>query len=135
GASPPGDRTPCGICAPVGKSSWLFEIPIVPPMGSASVSSPSRSGEEIVMQPLRYLYICLFIAFIPLPLLVIEWLFRVSGSGLSLTDSRGVGQVTLLVMILLLVAGFTKVVAGLQPFGFFLPYLRQWRRALAGFAA
>lgn len=82
---------------------------------------------------MRYVLICLFIPSMLLPVLLVEWLFMVSGSGLSLTDSRGAGQVTLLALILLLVAAFVKFVAREEPFGFFLRYLGEWRRAAAGF--
>lgn len=84
---------------------------------------------------MRYLLICLFIPSMLVPVLAVEWLFRVTGSGLSLTDTRGAGQVTLLALVLLMVAAYARFVAREQPFGFFLRYLREWRRALAGFAA
>jgi membrane protease YdiL (CAAX protease family) len=83
----------------------------------------------------RYLLICLFIPSMLLPLLATEWLFRGTGSGLSLTDSRGAGQVTLLLMILLMVAAFSKYVARDRPLAFFRLYLRHWRIALKGFLA
>lgn len=81
---------------------------------------------------MRYLFICLFLPSMLLPVLAVEWLFWVSGSGLSLTDSRGPGQVTLLVLILLLVAGFVKFVAREEPLGFFMIYLRNAGRAARG---
>lgn len=82
---------------------------------------------------MRYLLILLFVAFVPLPLLALDGLFQVTGSGWSIHDTRGPGQVLMLATILLLVLGFVHFVARDSLVGFFVHYLRNWRRALAGF--
>lgn len=82
---------------------------------------------------MRYLLICLFIPSLIIPLAAVEWLFTATGSGLSLTDTRGAGEVTLFVVIFAMVAAFSRFVAGGRPLLFFELYRRQWRRSLAGF--
>ncbi|MCV0395319.1 MAG: CPBP family intramembrane metalloprotease [Rhizobiaceae bacterium] len=83
---------------------------------------------------MRYLLICLFIVSLLIPVLAVEWLFTAIGSGLSVTDTRGAGQVSLFVIVLAMVMAYAKFVAGEEPLGFFGRYLREWKRALAGFA-
>jgi membrane protease YdiL (CAAX protease family) len=82
---------------------------------------------------MRYLYICLFLLFIPVPLAIIEFLFHATGSGLSIFDTRGVGQVTLLGTVLMLVIGYVHFIARDSIVDYTMLYLREWRRALRGF--
>jgi len=84
---------------------------------------------------MRYLLICLFIPSLIIPLAAVEWAFDATGSGLSVTDTRGAGQVTLFLVIFAMVAAFSRFVAGDRPLRFFELYRRHWRRALAGFLA
>ena len=82
---------------------------------------------------MRYLYICLFLAFIPLPLVAIEYVFRATGSGLSIFDTRGAGQVTLLASVLLMVIGYIIFVARDSIADYAALYAREWPKALRGF--
>lgn len=82
---------------------------------------------------MRYLYICLFLAFIPVPLALTELIFGATGSGLSIFDTRGPGQVALLAVVLLTVLAYVELVARDSTLDFFRLYLRHWRRALRGF--
>lgn len=84
---------------------------------------------------MRYLLICLFMVSLLVPVGAVEWIFRATGSGLSVTDSRGAGQVTLFLVIFAMVIAFARFVAGDRPLLFFDLYRRHWRRALAGFVA
>ena len=84
--------------------------------------------------PLRYLKIILFFIFLPVPLFLLEAIFLVTGSGLSITDGNGVGQVSALLVVIAMVAVFSRFVAKERPFGFLYFYLRNWRPALRGFA-
>jgi membrane protease YdiL (CAAX protease family) len=84
--------------------------------------------------PLRYLKIILFFIFLPVPLFLLEGIFLVTGSGLSITDGNGVGQVSALLVVIAMVAVFSRFVAKERPFGFLYFYLRNWRPALRGFA-
>lgn len=83
----------------------------------------------------RYLFICLFIVSLAIPLAAIEGLFRVTGSGLSIFDSRGAGQVTMLATILLMVVAYAALVARERPLDFARLYWRERGRALRGFLA
>ena len=82
---------------------------------------------------LRYVWVCLFMAGMLVPLAAIEWTFGATGSGLSLFDTRGAGQVTLLLSILVMVLAYWRYVAGGDPAALFSRYLHQWRRASRGF--
>ncbi|MEO3389327.1 CPBP family intramembrane glutamic endopeptidase [Mesorhizobium sp. CAU 1741] len=82
---------------------------------------------------MRYLYICLFLAFIPIPLAILELIFRSTGSGLSIYDTRGAGQVLMLATVLLTVLAYVQLVARDNTLAFFSLYLRHWRKALHGF--
>lgn len=82
---------------------------------------------------MRYLYICLFMVFLPVPLALLEALYRVTGSGLSIFDTRGFGQVSMLLTVVLMVLGYVVLVAKDDVRGFFMLYLRNWRTALRGF--
>lgn len=82
---------------------------------------------------MRYLYICLFIAVLPIPLAVIEALFHVTGSGLSIFDTRGPGQVMLLGTVLAMVLAYVMFIARDSISAFFALYLHDWRKALRGF--
>lgn len=82
---------------------------------------------------MRYLLVCLLIAAIPVPLAIIEVLFQITGSGLSIFDTRGVGQVTMLASILLSVLAFAVFVARDRLIPFLRLYTREWRTALKGF--
>ena len=46
-------------------------------------------------QNIRYLYICIFLAALPLPMALIEMFFIATDSGFSVFDGRGTGQITL----------------------------------------
>lgn len=82
---------------------------------------------------MRYLYICLFLVFLPLPLALLETVYRVSGSGLSIFDTRGIGQVSMLFTVIVMVLGYVTLVARDNVREFFMLYLRNWRVALRGF--
>ncbi|WP_306118179.1 MULTISPECIES: type II CAAX endopeptidase family protein [unclassified Roseitalea] len=84
---------------------------------------------------MAYVRVCLFMALLPVPLAAIEWAFAASGSGLSLLDTSGAGQITLYVAILLSIVAFQRLVARDRPFGYLVHYLRHWRRGLGGFVA
>lgn len=80
----------------------------------------------------RYINIGLFGIALVLLLWLIETTFQASQSGLSIYDTRGAGQITLLATTLIMVTTFSKFVAGSEPFGFFVPYFANWKRSLAG---
>lgn len=82
---------------------------------------------------MRYLYICLFLAFLPVPLALLEGLFIVTGSGLSIYDTRGAGQVLMLLTVVLMVLAYVTLIARDSVRDFFMLYLRQWKTALRGF--
>lgn len=82
---------------------------------------------------MRYLYICLFLVFLPIPLALLEGLYRVTGSGLSIFDTRGFGQVSMLFTVILMVFGYVTLIAKDSVRDFFMLYLRNWRTALRGF--
>lgn len=65
---------------------------------------------------------------------VVELVLRVSGSGVSLTDTRGIGQVGLFLVIVPILIIFA-VRRGGGPLVFSRPYLASMPRALAGFGA
>jgi membrane protease YdiL (CAAX protease family) len=81
----------------------------------------------------RYINIGLFGVVLVLVLWLVETAFQTSNSGLSIYDTKGAGQITLLGTTVLLVTLFSKYVAKSAPFGFFVPYTANWKRALAGF--
>jgi membrane protease YdiL (CAAX protease family) len=64
---------------------------------------------------------------------LVETLFRVTQSGLSIYDSRGAGQVTLLAISLVAVMLFSNFIAGTSLPDFFTLYARNWKLASAGF--
>ena len=84
---------------------------------------------------IRYLYICLFLAALPLPMALIEIYFVVSGSGFSVFDGRGTGQITLYAAALVFIIVYSRYVALDSPFYFLDLYRKAWKRTLAGFAA
>lgn len=84
---------------------------------------------------MRYLYICLFMAVLPVPVILLEFAFQSSGSGLSVHDTRGVGQVSLYLVILLMILAYSRYVARDDNYAFFRLYLMQPMRMAAGFAA
>ncbi|MEP0943211.1 MAG: type II CAAX endopeptidase family protein [Rhizobiaceae bacterium] len=86
-------------------------------------------------QNIRYLYICIFLAALPLPMVVIEMFFIATDSGFSVFDGRGTGQITLYGAALLFVVIYSRYVAVDSPFYFMDLYRKAWRRTLMGFAA
>jgi membrane protease YdiL (CAAX protease family) len=81
----------------------------------------------------RYVNIGLFGVALVMLMWLIETAFQISQSGLSIYDTKGAGQITLLATTLIMVTLFSKFIAGSAPFGFFVPYLAYWKRSLAGF--
>lgn len=82
---------------------------------------------------MRYAYICVFLLVVPVPLALLEGLFSITGSGLSIFDTRGAGQVAMLLTVLLMVLAFMQFVARDSLVAFFNLYMAHWKRALAGF--
>ena len=85
-------------------------------------------------QNIRYLYICIFLAALPLPMIVIELFFISTESGFSVFDGRGTGQITLYGAALLFVVIYSRYVAKDSPFYYIDLYRKAWGRSLAGFA-
>lgn len=65
---------------------------------------------------------------------IVETVLRWSGAGVSLTDTKGAGQVGLFVVIIPFLIAFA-VRRGGGPLVYLKPYQANFRRALAGFAA
>ena len=86
-------------------------------------------------QNIRYLYICIFLAALPLPMALIEIFFRATDSGFSVFDGRGTGQITLYAASLVFIIIYSRYVALDSPFYFLDLYRKVWKRTLAGFAA
>lgn len=84
---------------------------------------------------MRYLRLALLAAALAVACLVVEFAFGVSGSGLSLRDSRGAGQIALFLIILPGITLFSRYVAGVDILGWFSLYLREWSRVWRGFLA
>ncbi len=82
---------------------------------------------------LRYVNIALFAAATVVVLLVVEKLFEFSGSSYSLYDTRGPGQVTLYLLVLILCAGFVRYVARASVGDYLGRYWRERGRAGRGF--
>lgn len=82
---------------------------------------------------MRYLILAAFVIGLAALLIAIETILRLSGAAISLTDTRGVGQVTLLAVSLGMLVVFVHFVIGVNPFQFLWHYMRRWRRAAAGF--
>lgn len=83
---------------------------------------------------MRYVYIALFCLSLFVPLGLLEWLYGVTGSGLSIFDQRGAGQVSLYVVVLVWVLLFSARIAKDRPFETIGHYLREWRTGLIGLA-
>lgn len=83
---------------------------------------------------MRYVKLFAFLASLSLGLIVLEGLLHLLGAPISLRDTRGVGQVGLLVITILAIMLFVATVAGVNPMMFAWHYVRHWRRALSGFA-
>ncbi len=83
---------------------------------------------------MRYLILAAFVIGLAALLVGIETVMRLSGTAVSLTDTRGIGQVTLLAVSLGTLLVFVHFVIGVNPFQFLWHYVGRWRRALAGFA-
>ena len=82
---------------------------------------------------MRYAYICVFLLFVPIPVALLEGIFSLTGSGLSIFDTRGAGQVLMLLTVLVTVLAFVQFVARDSIAGFFGVYMANWKKALAGF--
>ncbi|WP_274628363.1 CPBP family intramembrane glutamic endopeptidase [Arvimicrobium flavum] len=82
----------------------------------------------------RYRSIFGLLALIFVVCAAVELVLRWSGAGVSLTDTRGVGQVGLFVIIIPFLIGFAARRGG-GPLVFMKPYNANFGRALAGFAA
>lgn len=81
----------------------------------------------------RYIAIALFAAAIALAEAAAEMLFRVTGSGLSIFDTNGPGQVTLLAIPLAMIPLFVRHIAGGSALAFLRRYWRMRGRAFLGF--
>lgn len=81
-------------------------------------------------------YISLFFLFVVIfaACAAVELILRVSGAGISLTDTKGIGQVGLFLVIIPILIVFA-IRRGGGPRVFCKPYLANLPRALAGFAA
>ena len=95
--------------------------------------SGGRSVLTLPGQNIRYFYICLFLALLPLPMILIEQGFIATGSGLSVLDGRGSGQITLYGASLFFVVVYSRYVAQDSPFFYLDLYRKAWSRALLGF--
>jgi membrane protease YdiL (CAAX protease family) len=83
---------------------------------------------------MRYLLLLAYVVVLAIVLVGLESILRVSGAPVSLTDSRGIGEVSLLVIVLGSLLVFVQYAAGVNPVSFFRHYAARWRRALAGWA-
>jgi membrane protease YdiL (CAAX protease family) len=81
----------------------------------------------------RYISITGLFAVTVAALALVEVALRSTGSGLSIFDTRGAGQVLLLAVPLCLIILFVSRVPGGDPLGFAALYVRGRRRAAAGF--
>lgn len=84
---------------------------------------------------MRYLRLLILAAVIAAACAAVELAFSATGSGLSLRDSRGPGQIALFVIILPSIALFSRYVAGVDLFGWFALYGREWAKVWRGFLA
>jgi membrane protease YdiL (CAAX protease family) len=81
----------------------------------------------------RYISVSLLFGIITAALVMVELVLRNSGSGLSIFDTRGAGQVLLLAVPLALITLFVTRIPNGDPVGFATLYLRDGRRAASGF--
>jgi membrane protease YdiL (CAAX protease family) len=81
----------------------------------------------------RYLNLLLLMLGIAVALAVLETLFHFAGGAFSIFDTRGFGQVMLLLTPLILIALFVHYVADDRSQLLAIRYGRAWRRALSGF--
>jgi hypothetical protein len=63
-----------------------------------------------------------------------QWTIAGAGIPIDLTAGSGIGEVLFLVLVLICAYLFTRYVWRQSVAGFFLGYLRAWRKALGGFA-
>jgi membrane protease YdiL (CAAX protease family) len=82
---------------------------------------------------LRYLKLLVFAGILAAACLAVDAVLVGSGSGYSLSDSRGPGQIALFLIIIPAIALFSRFVAGVDIFGWFGLYWRERGRALRGF--
>lgn len=85
------------------------------------------------MSPVRYATLLGLAVALALACAAVEALFTLSGSGLSLTDSRGPGQITLFIVIFAGIALFSHTIARVAIFGWFKLYAEAWPRVWRGF--
>ena len=83
---------------------------------------------------MRYVHIAILIVILALAFVVIEGLLRLTGAPISLTDSRGAGQMGLLGLTIGALVWFSWIMCRISPWQFLGHYVAHWRRALAGFA-
>ena len=83
---------------------------------------------------MRYLFLLIFIATAWIIGTALERLLQASGSGVSLTDPRGAGQILLFTFVIIAIILFQHFVARARFSDYFGAYARQWRRALVGLA-
>ncbi|MCU0831897.1 MAG: CPBP family intramembrane metalloprotease [Rhizobiaceae bacterium] len=83
----------------------------------------------------RYLKTLVLMLGIALALAALEGVFRLFGGRFSIFDTRGFGQVMLLLTPLIIIALFVRLVADDHSLLFFSRYAARWRRAGAGFLA
>ena len=81
----------------------------------------------------RYLYLTGLFAFFIVAALVIEIVFSMTGSGLSVMQGRGVGQAMLYAAGLITILAYSSFIACDHPIRFLALYGKNWRRFAKGF--
>lgn len=87
------------------------------------------------MDILRYPILLACMAALVVPIELLDAAFAGLDLEISVRDTRGAGQVALYVLILLAALAFNIFPGGENPLRFFYAYVKDWRRALGGFAA
>jgi membrane protease YdiL (CAAX protease family) len=83
---------------------------------------------------LRILYLLGCIASVYAAYWAAQWAVTGAGIPIDLSAGSGIGEVLFLVIVLICAYLFTRLVWRQSVFGFFLGYLRAWRKTLGGFA-